>query len=314
MANQTVNSDSNASSDTHISIPPMRANLLLCLFTLLIAGLLGGIVLWSLNKLPVPIAIAAGVIWLILIGISGFLADAYKNKLFSVIGSIYSSANHHLLSILAGAAIALILSLVPVLLPFLYTDPYIHRGLPALDDPLQFNGPNSAWDEKEGRCEFAYGQFQVSEPHQDNFYACYAHATNYRNFIYQVQMTIIEGDCGAIIFRHNEETAQQYFFQICQDGSYILIRYDALSSNGPTGQLGHKLDSQLVNPAIHKGLNQTNLVAVVADGSNIDLWVNGSHVSSVVDTAYMGGGIGLAANDLLYPTKVVFRNVKVWTF
>lgn len=314
MPDQTVSSSSNTSPSPPFSISPKKANWLVYLFALLIASLFLGIGLWSQTALPTPIAIIAGIIWTILTGLSFLLSDAYKNKLLDVIGGIYHFANHRLLATLAGIGTAVFLSLVLVLSHFLYTDPYIHRGLFALDDPLQSNGRNSAWDEESERCEFAYGQYQVSAPQQHSFHPCIAHATNYGNFIYQVEMTIIEGNCGAIIFRRNQETAQQYYFRICQTGSDTLIRYDAISSNGPTGQLAHRLDDQGTNPAIHKGLNQRNLVAVVADGGNIDLWVNGSHVSSVVDTAYQKGQIGLAADNLGQPTKVVFSNVKVWTF
>lgn len=319
MVEQTTNSDSNAPSGnppvTNNPMPSKRANLLVYLIALLFSSILVGIALWSLNELPAPIAIAATVIWAIIVGISVFLSDALKTNIFVGIRRIYASADHHVLRSMAGIGIVLLLCLALILTNyFLLTDPYIHRGRVALDDSLQSNSPDSAWDETSVNCEFVNGQYLVSELNKDRFSPCIAHATNYQNFVFQVQMTIIKGDCGAIVFRRNQETSRQDFFRICQDGSYLLIRYDAISFNRSAGLQGHILDNQSGNPVILKGLNQTNMIAVVANGNNIDLWVNKNHVSSVVDAANQVGAIGFAANDILNPTQVAFRNVKVWTF
>lgn len=318
MANQVVNSDSKTKHSSASSIPPKTANVLICLFSLSITGLVLGIVLASLNKLPAPIAFLAGIFWIILptLGtlIVGMMRDEDRGKFFKIIGEIYPNADHRRIFALIGIGIALLLSALVIFVPYFYTDPYTHQGLIKLDDSLQSNGTGLALDQRDGICDFVNGQYLVSAPDQNTFQPCIAHATNFQNFVFQVQMTINEGDCGAIIFRRSSETAQEYFFRICKDGSYILLRYDALGSNGPTGQLAHRLDSQAVNPAINKGLHRVNLLSVVANGSNIDLWVNNNKVSSVVGTAYTNGEIGFAANSLHNPTEVVFSNLKVWTF
>ncbi len=93
-----------------------------------------------------------------------------------------------------------------------------------------------------------------------------------------------------------------YHFAVCQDGMYAL--YDSY-------------DITLIQPnsssAIHTGLNQSNLIAVVANGSTLDLYVNNQKIDSVSDSAHSQGQIGVAATDVNNPTEVVFSNAKVWT-
>jgi hypothetical protein len=65
--------------------------------------------------------------------------------------------------------------------------------------------------------------------------------------------------------------------------------------------------------AIHAGLNQPNLIAVVTIGNHFDLYVNQQKINSVNDSTLSSGQINIAAvagNDL---TEVVYQDAKVWT-
>ena len=66
-------------------------------------------------------------------------------------------------------------------------------------------------------------------------------------------------------------------------------------------------------PAFNTGLGQQNLIAVVANGSTITLYVNNQQVTSVDDSTYSQGQIGVVADDEGNPTEVEFRDAKVWT-
>ena len=63
---------------------------------------------------------------------------------------------------------------------------------------------------------------------------------------------------------------------------------------------------------INTGLNQSNLIAAVASGSTIDLYVNLHHIDSVSDSTYTSGQIGVVAFSTGDPTEVAFNNAKVW--
>ena len=177
-----------------------------------------------------------------------------------------------------------------------------------LNDPLTNNSKGQQWEEGSdeiGSCAFTGGAYHDSLEQANRFHACIARASNFSNFTYEVQMTIIKGDCGGIIFRRSGPSF--YYLRVCQDGSYTFIRY--ASDTDTQKNLTLKTSTAA---AIHKGLNQANLVAVVARGSKLDLYVNRQLIASVSDNSYTQGQIGLVAKEIQNPTEVVFSNVKVW--
>jgi eukaryotic-like serine/threonine-protein kinase len=170
-------------------------------------------------------------------------------------------------------------------------DPYSPSiGTLALNDPLSDNSNGYFWSEgndSTGRCEFSGGVHHSVLPHVSS-HNCFAVTTNFSNFAYEVHLTIIQGDSGGIVFHANESQGSEYLFRIGIDGSYTLEIFNnnsfisALKSSSST--------------AINTGLNQTNLIAVVANGSNIDLYVNNQHIDSISDSTYSQGEIGVAAS------------------
>jgi hypothetical protein len=178
-------------------------------------------------------------------------------------------------------------------------------GTLALNDQLRDNTQGYGWDEN-ANCAFSGGAYHVIGTAQ---YAntCNASSTNYSNFAFQVQLTIIKGGCGGLVFRNN---IGFYFFEVCTDGIYGLASYT--STDAPW------LISPTPSAAINTHLNQTNVLAVIANGSKFDLYVNLEHITSVNDSTYSHGQIGFAANGILSgqsgsEVEVAFSNAKVWT-
>jgi hypothetical protein len=131
---------------------------------------------------------------------------------------------------------------------------------------------------------------------------------NFVDFAYQIKMTFIAGDCGGVVFRSHEPML--YYFYICQDGTYGLNRYtkNVLDPNiNPTLRSGH-------SSYIITGTNQANIIAVVAQGSNIDLYVNHHHIDGTQDAYYSDGTIGVLAKILVTGrSEVAFSDATVWT-
>jgi eukaryotic-like serine/threonine-protein kinase len=153
--------------------------------------------------------------------------------------------------------------------------------------------------DKIGTCIFSGGAYHNIEPTPgDNFHGCSPPGVNLRDFVYQVQMTIVKGDAGGIIFRLNSNF-QHYMFLINQDGSYEL-RVDYVIIQGGSSS------------AIKGGLHQSNLIAIVAQGNTLDLFVNKHYITSVNDSTNSEGGIGTVAHAISQPTEVEFRNAMVW--
>ena len=150
----------------------------------------------------------------------------------------------------------------------------------------------------------------MEEPQQGYTQTCVAYNTNFSNFAYEVQVKIVKGthgSVGGIMFRANPALGSFYDFLIGQDGSYALYRYD--SDGSPAKTL-----SKLSSSAIHTGLNQVNVIAVVASGGTLHLFVNHQVIASVTDTTYGSGAIGLVADALNNPSEVIFSDAKVWVF
>lgn len=89
----------------------------------------------------------------------------------------------------------------------------------------------------------------------------------------------------------------------------ISLRRD----NDSTSKDHDKILSSGSISAFHKGLNQINLIAVVAEKSNIDVYVNLHLIASAGNSTYNQGQVGVLAKDDSNATEVVFRNAKVWT-
>ena len=186
-------------------------------------------------------------------------------------------------------------------------------GTLTLNDPLQDNSQGYNWDTLNitggGGCAFVQGAYHATMPQKGFFSPCFARNTDFSDFSYEVSMTIVNGDRGGICFRGQQDTTDSltssfYYFYINTDGSFTL---ETIS-----GLLPGQILKQGSSPAIKTGLNQTNIIAVVAIANSIKIYVNMVLIASVTDSTYMHGQIGVIAQDVNNPTDVLFNNARVW--
>ena len=181
----------------------------------------------------------------------------------------------------------------------------------ALEDPLNDNSKSNGWDtnmSSDGKagCQFTGGAYHAVALDPRYFTSCFAYNTTFVDFTYQVEMTIVKGDSGGIGFRFKDSSG--YLVFISTQGYYELTRFDGNTN-------GYKLVVNGASTAIKTGLNQTNLIAVVARGNTLELYVNEQFITRVVDNTYNYGQIGVLASPFGNsgnPTEVVFSNAKVW--
>lgn len=185
-----------------------------------------------------------------------------------------------------------------------------HTGNLVFNDPLKDNSRGYRWDVgpvgNGGSCAFTGGSYHVGASILGKFLACNAEAVTFANLTYEVQMTILKGDRGGMFFRQVGQVGIQgpyYYFSIKIDGSY---EFD--SFNGKTLNVLQRGTS----PAVKTGLNQPNLLAVVAQGSSMDMFVNGQSIVHINDSTSSSGLIGVAADASDQPAEVAFNNAKVW--
>jgi len=182
-------------------------------------------------------------------------------------------------------------------------DPY-NTGTLAFFDPLQDNSRGNLWPDDGSLCTFSGGAYNVSVTGQGNNLCESSAAPDLTNLTAEVQMKIVQGDCGGFDIR-NDSVGNYYIFQVCQDGSYTFALSTQQSSPLASGK----------SSAVKTGLNQANLLAVVANGSSFSLYINHQHVKDVSDSTNTHGGVGLLADDIhSASTTVIFTNLKIWTF
>lgn len=174
--------------------------------------------------------------------------------------------------------------------------------IPTIDDPLSNNTKGLQWDEGQG-CTFTGGAYHVSNTQSSGFQVCLAHMSNFSNFVYQVQMTISKGSYGSLIFRSDNTLSNFYIYRVGQDG----VATFALYKNRTNTELKHA-----PSLAFKQGPNQTNLLAVIAQGSDLICYVNAQYVYDIPDTSLSSGEIGLVAGSLGSPTEVSYTNAKIW--
>ncbi len=182
-------------------------------------------------------------------------------------------------------------------------NPYTHSGTLAFVDPMSANNKGHNWDENIN-CAFIGGAYHAIAPDPRFSDYCTTNTTNFNNFTYEVQMRIIKGDAGGVIFRvENTNPNQYYAFYIKQDGSYSL---DVINGSNISSSANGS------SAAIKRGLNQNNLIAVVAQGNTVMLYVNHQQIGNATDNTYHHGQIGVYAVVYNQPTEVAFSNARVW--
>jgi hypothetical protein len=191
-----------------------------------------------------------------------------------------------------------------------------YSGSLVLNDPLNGNSQGHQWQVSSdgydpNSCQFVNGAYHVVDT-QNYGGACFATATDFSNFTYQVDMTFVRAgisfDGGGIAIRSSGNN--YYYFEIFESGRYTFA---ACTGNDCSHAIAEGLSQGI--PSFHTGLNRSNTIAIVANGNSFELYVNGEHVAGPVsDTtnASSHGMIGVYGSAKDATTEVMYRNVKVW--
>ena len=314
--NDINHEDREGQDDRSIALSPIKANIILyCIVTGLV-GLVAGIILYAYGKLSPQVAQIAGGLSTIIALIAGVFGSNFAKSVPGALQEIREKANSMLI-IPSSVITVVILSLAVILIPLIQPgvpnipNPYPPGGgkLVAFD-PLHDNSRGYKWDEFTtgyGTCSIHDGAYHVISSQPDDYHRCGTqNMGSFSNFAYEVEMTILYGDCGALIFRGDFANYRYYYFHVCQDGSYELYIYTQQGIPTKTFPVGH-------NPNVNRGYNQINTVAVVAINNTLTFYVNHQFVYSTSDNIYSQGQIGFAAENLnAGPTEVAFNNLRIW--
>jgi len=181
-------------------------------------------------------------------------------------------------------------------------------GVLELAEPLDHA---SAWKEEAdknfgGSCAYKDGAYHITQSIAQRFYYC-SSDYNYSDVAIQVDMTIVKGDCGGVTFRQSQ--AQEYYFRVCQDGDATLYKYMNASPESAVALLPNAPVA-----SVHRGLNQKNMLAIVAQGHTISLYVNTTQVgNTITDSTFTSGAIGFSGEAQQQATEVAYQNVMLWS-
>ena len=181
---------------------------------------------------------------------------------------------------------------------------------PALND-LFNNEDTSTWSSSSdqyaaGHCTFEADGYHVIDANDGTFYYCASQGSYLANFAFQAQETILTGDGASLIFRGSQPNSF-YRFRVDQYGYYGLYL-----SNSPSTTAEPRPLAEGISQSIEPDLGQTNVLTVIAMGSDIYLYVNSRFVKHVRDNTLSVGQIGLSASDYSKSTDVVFQHAEVW--
>lgn len=161
------------------------------------------------------------------------------------------------------------------------------------------NGDWSIFSSDGISCGYANNGYQITDDNSSTFLPCYADNVSMSNFTFQVRMTLspASNDGGGVIFRHTDRS--EYRLRLGADDSYDLVT--------PVQTLVAGTSS-----AINSRAGQSNLVTIIARGSDIYIYVNKQKVAYINDTSSASGTFGLFAVDFTHATTALFSDVELW--
>ena len=125
----------------------------------------------------------------------------------------------------------------------------------------------------------------------------------FSNLAFEANITILQGDFAGIWFRYGQSQGTRYLFFMDTQGDYGLtadennyLSYLRQGNRHAAFRLGH----------------QTNLLAIVAIGDTIAIYVNHELLASITDTSYQQGQIGVFAQGISSGFDTIFSDVRVW--
>src|SRR5258707_353114 len=196
-----------------------------------------------------------------------------------------------------------------------HTNPYTN-AMPNLlfTDPLSKSAmwQSLQYDQlTDGFCLFQQGAYHASSNKTHVYTLCPAASQqpSTTDMTFEMQMQILHGDCGGLLFRGDFTQGYFYYFDVFFDGQHYFATYKNFALLQAI-QLPHQAT---VLPTLKADSQATITVGVVAQGSTLTFFLNGQQVDQITDTTYTGGQIALLCFAINHPTEIVFSKARLWT-
>ena len=135
------------------------------------------------------------------------------------------------------------------------------------------------------------------------FYYCTSGRGKFAAFAFQVEMKMLKGNGGGILFSSDNQGNEQYF-HMYPDGSYDVFT-----------EQNHKFGSIIAQGTasltpIQAGIKST--LAIIVQGNEVYLYLNRKLIKNFQDATYTSGFVGVGADDKGAPAEVVYTNAQLW--
>lgn len=184
------------------------------------------------------------------------------------------------------------------------TNPYIPGSTLIFSDMLK--AANSNWERNAG-CAFKGSGYHVAST---TIQSCMLN-TNITptDFVLEVKATLLHGDVGGLLFRQNRlyNRSNGYLLDFDSKGNYQLWNYSISSAA--------KLIGYGVSRHFNTGYNQPNIIALIAQGSDITLYINRQIVRHFADSTYSTGGISLVSANYVHhkgSSEASYSDLRLW--
>jgi serine/threonine protein kinase len=184
----------------------------------------------------------------------------------------------------------------------------ITNASPILTDDLSTDFI-SDWYVDYTNCTFVNNTYHAIVKQNNAFQLCESSVLSYDNAAFQVDMSLLAGSDAGLILRATHQ--QFYEFGIDNQGNFFFRRHDPDDAGG--GSFTDLIPATR-SDAILPG-KQKNTLLVIANGSNFDLFINGTLVGEYQDSSYTNGQVGFSVET--YSTvkdgEASFSNFKVFS-
>ncbi|GCE22296.1 serine/threonine protein kinase [Dictyobacter kobayashii] len=183
-------------------------------------------------------------------------------------------------------------------------------GSPFINDPLNDKSA-STWQDIQAKtygCTFSGGAYHMHVPNANTYLACGEQKNVFHNFAFEVEMSVIKGDGGGIVFRSDSDHTHFYVLRLITGGSQSFLDVAAYSS--AKGQT----TIQDIRDTISSTNGHTfNLLTAIAYEHSFYFYLNKQFLMTFQDATRNDGIMGLyVLNNNNPATEVVFRNAKIW--
>ena len=193
---------------------------------------------------------------------------------------------------------------------FILVSPVTPPPPPQLLYEDDFSNPHTGWiseSTEEVESDYEDSEYHILVKERDWWYFVWnQRAGQFTDFTLEIDARLISGptvsSCG-LVFRIAEDGNTCYRFLVSADGYYAV----GILLNDTWIDLQPWTKSAVINQ-----VNSTNHLKVVCQGSQIEVYVNGQHLTSITDNSFAEGYVGVIVDTTEPTSHVAFDNIRVY--